>query len=166
MQKTAPSYSEKASNACTKYLTFRINGTEYGAHILKVREIIGYQKPTELPESASYVAGIITLRGHVIPVLDVKARLGLGKSEQGKDSSIIIVEKETDSAVVPTGLLVDSVSNVVEFVNADVDDVNIPGTEAKRDYIIGVGQSEGHEVMLLDIDCLLNQSDPRMYQHV
>jgi purine-binding chemotaxis protein CheW len=102
--------------ATIELLTFRLADQEYSLDIMSVREIRGWTRATPLPQAPHYMKGVINLRGTVLPVMDLAARLGLQAGEQ-TDRNVIIVVKLGDSM---TGLLVDAVSDIVALTNDDL----------------------------------------------
>ena len=75
-----------------QYLTFQLAGQTYGVEILRVQEIKGWEKPTRLPHSPEHVQGVINLRGAVVPILDLRRRFGLGETEYGRTTVVIVVK--------------------------------------------------------------------------
>lgn len=137
-----------------KYLIFVINRIQYAINILKVKEIVGQQKTTPLPESPHYIKGIIHLQGNIVPVIDLKIRLGLpeGKSER---SSIILLQKIRKDSSALFGIIVDAISNVAMLSSEDIEDIGAIGPHLKESYILGVSKGTGQEAIILDIEALL-----------
>src|SRR5579883_2484421 len=109
----------RGSDRNRKYLTFHLGEEEYGIHVTKVREIMGIQQVTAVPHTPSYVKGVINLRGRVVPVLDLRRKLGLPDVEYTKSTCIIVVQLLVDSSPVLTGVVVDGVSEVLTIANSD-----------------------------------------------
>jgi len=131
-----------------KYLTFRLGEEEYGIAIKFVKEIIGIQKITNVPKVPDYFKGIINLRGLVIPVLDVRLRIGQDFKEYDDRTCIIVIE--TSSHLV--GLIVDSVSEVLSINDEDIS--SIP-EGFSQNYLMGIGKTSTGVKLLIDCDKLL-----------
>jgi purine-binding chemotaxis protein CheW len=138
-----------------KFLTFHLAGEEYGLEILKVHEIIGMMPITSVPRTPSYVRGVINLRGKVIPIVDLRLKFGMDSKEQTAETCIIVVQANA----IETGIVVDSVSEVLDIVSEDIEDAPSFGATVNSDYILGIGKSEGRVKLLLDIDNVLSMED-------
>lgn len=135
-----------------KYLTFALGKEEYGVGILKVREIIGVMEITAVPHTLPYVKGVINLRGRVIPVLDLRLKFGMPGKEYDERTCIIVVEIDGPSGPIQVGLLVDSVSEVLNVAAAEIEPPPAFGTHLDADYILGMAKVKGQVQILLDAD--------------
>ncbi len=138
-----------------KYLTFSLAGEEYGIGIRKIKEIIGMMPVTSVPRTPVYVKGVINLRGKVIPVIDLRLRFGLEAVEHTDRTCIIVVEVQGESAKVVTGIVVDSVSEVLNIKASDIEDTPEFGAALDTEYILGMAKTEEEVKILLDIDRVL-----------
>lgn len=138
-----------------KYLTFTLNKEEYGIGILKVKEIIGMMPITPVPQTPEYVKGVINLRGKVIPVIDLRLRFGMEKVLYDERTCIVVVEAETGEDRTLIGIVVDSVSEVLNIRAELIEETPAFGTELTTDYILGMAKTEGSLKILLDIDKVL-----------
>lgn len=134
-----------------KYLTFVLGHEEYGFEILKVREIMGVIEITNLPQTPAYVKGVINLRGIVIPIIDLRLKFGFPPREYDKNTCIIVV-KHGESLM---GVVVDTVSEVLDISANDMDDAPSFGAGVNTDFILGMGKVKGKVKILLDIDKVL-----------
>lgn len=133
-------------------VTFKVGEEEFSVSILKVQEIIRMSEITKVPNSPSFVEGVINLRGKVIPVIDSRKRFGLPEAERTEASRIIVV----DSGGKIVGLIVDSVTEVLRLPKSTVEpppDI-VGGVES--DYIDGVGKLDNRLVILLNLDKVLS----------
>ena len=121
---TACETAEIVTDRAGKYLTFSIGGEEFGIKVLKVREIMGVQDITAVPQTPHYVKGVINLRGKVIPVVDLRARFGLPEIVYTQRTCIIVVQLETAVGVAMVGVVVDSVSEVPNIAASEVEDTS------------------------------------------
>jgi purine-binding chemotaxis protein CheW len=142
-----------------KYLTFSLAKEEYGIGILKVKEIIGMMTITPVPQTPSFVKGVINLRGKVIPVIDLRLKFGMDEIEYDERTSIIVVEVRGGTGTVQIGIVVDSVSEVVNIKSEDIEDTPTFGTRLDTDYILGMAKIGGGVKILLDIDQVLTDEE-------
>ena len=142
-----------------KYLTFTMAKEEYGIGILKIKEIIGMMPITPVPRTPEHVKGVINLRGKVIPVVDLRLRFGMDGVEYNERTCIIVVEIVSPAGMVQIGIVVDSVSEVLNIKGEDIEDTPTFGTNLDTDYILGMAKMEGGVKILLDIDKVLSTQD-------
>jgi purine-binding chemotaxis protein CheW len=142
-----------------KYLTFSLENEQYGIGILKIKEIIGMIPITPVPRTPEYVKGVINLRGKVIPVIDLRQRFSMGVVDSTDRTCIIVVEIESQSGTVMMGILVDSVSEVLNIKGEEIEDTPTFGTKVDTDYILGMAKMDGGVKILLDIDKVLSEGE-------
>ncbi|OGP50563.1 MAG: chemotaxis protein CheW [Deltaproteobacteria bacterium RBG_13_43_22] len=135
-----------------KYLTFSLAGEEYGIVILKVKEIIGMMAVTPVPKTPSYVKGVINLRGKVIPVADLRLKFDMEEAAYTERTCIIVVEIKDGLGHVLMGIVVDSVSEVLNIKGGEIEDTPAFGIQMDTDYILGMAKTGGGVKILLDID--------------
>jgi purine-binding chemotaxis protein CheW len=145
-----------------KYLTFTLDNEEYGISILKIKEIIGMMPITSVPQTPEFVKGVINLRGKVIPVVDLRLRFGMESIEYTERTCIVVVEiaERYDNIVI--GIVVDSVSEVLNIKGEDIEDTPTFGTKLNTDYILGMAKMEGGVKIMLDIDRVLKGEEIEM----
>lgn len=134
-----------------KFLTFILGNEEYGIEIRHVTEIIGIQSITDLPDTPSFVKGVINLRGKVIPLIDVRLRFNFDEKEYDDRTCIIVVNIENMSV----GLIVDTVSEVMEIPEGDIEPPPKVNNKAGSRYIKGLGKVGEEVKILLDTHKLL-----------
>jgi len=142
-----------------KYLTFTLANEDYGLEILKVREIIGMLDITAIPQTPACVKGVINLRGRVIPVIDLRLKFGLPPMEYGERTCIIVVEVHNGVGAMQMGVVVDSVSEVLNISGADIEPAPSFGTRLHNRYILGIAKARGTIKILLDIDQVLSAEE-------
>jgi purine-binding chemotaxis protein CheW len=136
-----------------KYLTFALGNEEYGLPVLKVREIIKVMDITQVPQVPDHVRGVINLRGRVIPVIDLRRKFGFDARENTDHTCIIVVE------VMPLGMIgiiVDSVSEVLNIAGVDIDHAPDFGGRVNTDQILGLAKVKGTVKILLDLDRVMD----------
>ena|SRR5579875_79385 len=141
-----------------KYLSFYLGSEEFAIPVSSVREIIGLQDITPVPQTPIYVRGVLNLRGRVIPIIDMRRKTGLPDIEYGPHACIIVVQIQAETGFVPVGVVVDGVSEVVNITAADMEDMPELGAESHA-YLLGVAKLKGKVKILLDIDRLLNNRE-------
>ncbi len=142
-----------------KYLTFTLDSEEYGIGILKIKEIIGMMEITTVPQTPDFVKGVINLRGKVIPVIDLRLKFSMSAIDYTERTCIIVVEIVADSGMIQIGIVVDSVSEVLNIKGDDVEDTPTFGTKLNTEYILGMAKMEGGVKILLDIDKVLSAEE-------
>jgi purine-binding chemotaxis protein CheW len=142
-----------------KYLTFTLAEEEYGIGILKIKEIIGMLPITSVPQTPNFVKGVINLRGKVIPVIDLRLRFGMGEIDYTERTCIIVVEIDGQAGKVLIGIVVDSVSEVLNVKGDDIADTPAFGTKLNTEYILGMAKKERGVKILLDIDRVLSSRE-------
>ncbi len=150
---------ESLSSLAGKYLSFVLKKEHYGIPILRIQEIFGMLPITRMPNTPSYIRGVINLRGRVIPVVDIGEKLGMSCSEVTFRSCIIVVQVQLKDLIATMGIIVDEVSEVVEIKEEQLEAP--PNTERSLDAknILAMGKLAQCVIILLDIDTLLAVSD-------
>lgn len=137
-----------------EYLTFAIDHQYYGIDILSVREIRAWTEVTHLPNTPEFVRGIINLRGTIVPIYDLRVRLGGGRTDPTRMHVVIVVEAANGTF----GLLVDSVSDILSIDQRDLQAV--PDTDIDADYrfLSALVAREERMVSIIDLDRLVNKA--------
>ncbi|MHC1744372.1 MAG: chemotaxis protein CheW [Syntrophobacteraceae bacterium] len=148
--------AELARLACErrtgKYLTFTLAGEAYGIRLVKIREIIEIHPITPVPNAPVSILGVINLRGKVIPVMDLKQRLGLAAQASGDRRCIIVVEVARPEGALLAGLLVDEVSEVLAIRGESIEDTPPTLSRFRTEFILGMAKIEDRVRLLLDTD--------------
>jgi len=142
-----------------KYLTFALGSEEYGLEILKVREIIGYMDITAVPQTPSYVKGVINLRGQVIPVIDLRAKFGMETANVTDETCIIVVEIRQNGKKCSIGIVVDHVQEVLDIDGENIEAAPQFDSTVNTDFILGMGKVGEAVKILLDIDKVLGSGN-------
>lgn len=156
-----------ASAEPAQYLTFMLASETFAVGILAVKEIIEYQKITEVPMMPDSVRGVINLRGAVVPVMDLLARFGRPPSPVTKRTCIVIVETTApddsgDHQVI--GIVVDAVNEVLDIAASDIEPAPAFGAKIRTDFIQGMGKVKGRFVILLNVDHVLSMNEATLAQ--
>lgn len=140
-----------------KYLTFILEGEEYGIGILQVREIIGVVEITIVPQTPDYIKGVINLRGRVVPVLDLRLKFNMEAREYNERTCIIVVEVYgEEGGSIQVGMVVDSVSEVLTFAPEMIEPPPAFGTDIiDAENILGMAKLNGQVKILIDVEKII-----------
>jgi purine-binding chemotaxis protein CheW len=142
-----------------KYLTFLLGREEFAIRVLKVREIMGIQDITAVPQTPQYVKGVINLRGKVIPVVDLRLKFCLPEKEYSQRTCIIVVQVQAGGVSLQTGIVVDEVSEVLNLAAGEIEDTPDFGEGAATAYLLGMAKVKGKVKILLDINRVLSSQE-------
>jgi len=142
-----------------KYLTFSLAGEEYGIGILKVKEIIGLMTITPIPKTPEYIRGVINLRGKVIPVVDLRLKFGIQALADTERTCIIVAEIVAGGHKIFMGIVVDSVSEVLNIRTGEIEDTPNFGSKLDTAYIRGMAKINQSVKILLDIDKVMSEDE-------
>ena len=160
VQTTLIPLNEKSSVSNTddragKYLVFQLGREEFGIRVLKVREIMGVQDITAVPQTPAHVRGVINLRGKVIPVVDLRLKFGMPEVEYTRRTCIIVVQVQAETASLLMGIVVDGVAEVLNVVAGEIEDTPDFGQGVAAAYLLGMAKIKDKVKILLDIDQLM-----------
>ncbi len=139
----------------SQYLTFYLKGEVFGMEVLYVKEIIEYIIITKVPLMQEFLLGVTNIRGNVISVIDLANRLGIGKSEITKRTSIIITEVSINEEIFNIGLLVDSVNQVVDIEIKNIENSPIFGTKIRKEFIKKMAKIDDKFITIINADEVL-----------
>ena len=140
------------SRNVSQYLAFHLDNEEYALDINQISEIIKTREFTEIPRSPGFVMGIISLRGVVVPVFDLRCRLNLGVAEITASSRIVVCQ----SGDVTVGLLVDNINQVVNLVDDEIEPPPGVLSGLDREMVFGIGRYQGRMIILLQLHHVLD----------
>jgi len=142
-----------------QFLTFYLAADEYAVPVLRVKEILEYQVVTRVPNTPFWVRGVFNLRGSVVPVIDLAVKLGLAEASITKTSCIIILEVVLKDEPLVIGVVVNSVSQVVDLTAADVQPVPDFGVKVNTDYLRGIANTGPRLTLLIEIDRIFSAEE-------
>lgn len=135
-----------------QYLTFKLGEEIFALDVSQVREILDYIKITKVPQTPDYMCGVINLRGSVVPVIDMRLKFGLSKTEPTVNTCIVVMEVNIDQEKTVLGALVDSVQEVFELEPGEIEAPPRIGTQLKTEFIKGMGKRDEKFIIILDLD--------------
>lgn len=147
--------SANRSHRTSEYLTFRLGGEEYGIDILKVQEIRGYERPTRIANAPEFIRGVINLRGDIVPIVDLRLKFNLGDA-QYNDTTVVIILNVAERIV---GVVVDSVSDVLELTSEQIREAPEMSSGMDGSYIVGLGTIDDRMLIMVDIEKLVNSPE-------
>ncbi len=142
-----------------KCLQFELDNELYGVDILKIKEINGMMDITAVPQTPTFMKGLINLRGKVVPVIDLRLKFGLPEVEPDERTSIIVIEFRATCGSVQMGIVVDTVSEVIAIPQSTIEPAPNFGTRLKSEYILGLAKVRDRVVIVLDIDLILTDEE-------
>ncbi|MFN3873193.1 MAG: chemotaxis protein CheW, partial [Ignavibacterium sp.] len=143
--------TKSTSTEILQLVSFMIGNEEYAVDIFYVKEINRLSHITKVPNAPEFIEGVINLRGRIIPVIDLRIKMGLPKKDKDKDSRIIVIED--DNLLV--GFLVDAVKEVIRIPKDIIEEPPEIVTSSKTDYINSVGKLEDRLLILIDLKKIL-----------
>lgn len=142
-----------------EYLTFVLDGEEYGVDILCVQEIRVWSSVTELPNKPEYLKGVINLRGVIIPIIDLRQRFGKPKLQYNEQTVTIILRSKNTERPMVVGVVVDAVSEVYKFENKSIRKAPAFGNQIDNCFLKGLATVEEKLIILLETNTLLDQDE-------
>jgi purine-binding chemotaxis protein CheW len=152
--------STQLSSGISEFLAFTMGQEEYGLDIIKVQEIRGYEAVTRLANTPDYFKGVINLRGVIVPVIDMRIKLGLGTPTYDQFTIVIVLNIRGNTI----GMVVDSVSDVTTLAPEQIRPAPDMGSSVDADYLIGLGTVDQRMLILVDIDRLMASDDIGLVQ--
>lgn len=149
-----------------QYLTFQVGKEKLAIGILDVNEIIEISNVTRVPMTPDYIRGVINLRGNVVPVIDLSARLGHQVSDLSKRSCIVLVEIETNEEAQIIGMLVDQVNEILEIPKENIQPPPDFGSDIRTEFIQAMGRVGDDFIILLAINRVLSVAELAQLQGV
>ncbi|MBI5142102.1 MAG: chemotaxis protein CheW [Nitrospirae bacterium] len=151
--------SQSAIMEDRQYLTFMLGDEVFAMDIDSVREVLEFTSVTRVPRVPEYMRGVINLRGNVVPVLDLRLKLGMTKTENSVNTCVIITEVTVEGELVVLGALADSVREVMDIEAASIEAVPKIGTKLNTAFLKGMGKRGNEFVMILDLDRVFNADE-------
>jgi purine-binding chemotaxis protein CheW len=152
---SSPSTGQRPRVDSGQFLTLRLGGEEYAIDILRVQEIRSYEEPTRMVNSPAFVKGVVNLRGVIVPIVDLRLKLGIDKVEYTEFTVVIILN--VNGAVI--GAVVDAVSDVVTLSASDIKEA--PQFESTMDarFILGIVHLDARTLIVINMETLLSSAE-------
>ncbi len=143
----------------SQYLSFTLGGEVFALDISKVREVLDYTEPTKVPQTPDFMRGVINLRGGVVPVVDLKLKFGMPRTERGINTCIIITEVALGDEHAVIGAMADSVREVFDLSPEQIEPAPRIGTHLNTAFLKGMGKHNDNFILLLDIDRVFSEGE-------
>jgi len=147
-----------------QYVTFSLGEELFGVEVTRAREILSVTPVTKVPQTPEYLLGVINLRGQVVPVVDMRLKLGLPAGEETEDTCVIVVEVQVDGESIIVGALADAVREVLEIRSDQIEPAPRLGTRLKTEFITGMGKVDEQFLILLNIDRVFSSDELAIVQ--
>ena len=151
-------------NDTMQFLTFKLGEEVFALDISKVREVLDFTTVTKVPRTPEFMRGVINLRGNVVPVVDLRLKFGMTRTENSVNTCIIITEVTVDENTTVLGALADSVQEVLDLSPENIAPAPKIGTKLRTEFIKGMGKRDDRFVIILDIDRVFSQNDLALVQ--
>lgn len=148
-----------SDNQVEQFLSFELAGEAYGVEILKVQEIRGWEPVRDIPNTPGYIKGALNLRGSIVPIIDLRERFGMEKTDYSPVTVVIVLCVESSQGSNVMGIVADAVSDVLDIKMADIKDSPRLGSKIDTRYMRGMYVGKKQMVMLLDTDKLLDSEE-------
>jgi len=155
MGKQSAEGSASADSARQEFLAFTLGEEEYGINILKVQEIRSYEPVTRIANMPEFIKGVVNLRGTIVPIVDLRIKFKLGQPTYDEMTVVIIL----DLAGRAIGLVVDTVSDVIDLDAGQIKPPPDLGLAFDTRYLVGLGIYDARMVILIDIEKLMSSTD-------
>jgi chemotaxis signal transduction protein len=142
-----------------QYLTFRLADEQYGLDVLHVREVLEIPRITRVPRMPEYMKGVINIRGSVVPVVDLRLKLGLAEAERSVHSRVVIIEISSGQENIAMGIQVDSVQEVVDIFLDMISPAPQIGSRIDASYINGIAKLDSNFVIIINLDQVFSAED-------
>jgi len=143
--------SVETARKAAQYLSFRLGEETFALDITKVREILEFASVTKVPRMPPYMRGVINLRGNVVPVMDMRMRFGMTMTEKSINTCVIITEIPSDGNYVVIGTLADSVQEVIELDEEEIEPSPSIGSQVNTDFLKGMGKHDNDFIQIVEI---------------
>jgi purine-binding chemotaxis protein CheW len=153
-----------ATTTGTTLLTYKLADEVFALDIGKVREVLDFATITHVPRMPEFMRGVINLRGSVVPVVDLRIRFGMPRTEKTVDTCVIITEVTLDGAPTVLGALADSVQEVLDLESDHIEPPPRIGSRLHTEFITGIGKQGDRFIIILDIDKIFSEDELALVQ--
>jgi purine-binding chemotaxis protein CheW len=149
-----------------QFLTFKLGAEIFAVEVAKVREILDVTTITKVPQTPDFMRGVINLRGGVVPVIDLRLKFGMTRTESTVNTCIIVVEVAIGDETTVLGTLADSVQEVFDLEADQIEPAPRIGTKLNTEFLRGMGKRDDGFIMILDIDKVFSVGDIELVQGI
>jgi len=142
-----------------QYLTFKLGDEIFAIDVLQVREVLDLSNITKVPRAPDFMLGVINVRGSVVPVIDLRLKFGLPKTENTIDTRVVVMELNLEGEQAVLGAMADSVHDVMDMEHGQIEDPPKIGSRWRTEFIKGIGKQDDQFLILLDIDRVFSSDE-------
>lgn len=150
---------EQKTKKIDSYLSFKLGDEVFAANVGKVLNILEMTKITKVPKSPEYMKGVINLRGTVLPLIDTRIKFGMTPTEFSTNTCILVLDVDLEGESVHVGALVDSVQEVLEIDEKEMEPPPSIGNKYKSEFIVGMAKNGEEFIMVLNMDLIFSLSE-------
>lgn len=144
--------SDTTLSEAALYLTFKLGDEVFSIDVAQVREVLELSTITKVPQAPEFMRGVINVRGSVIPVVDLRLKFGMTRTEETVYTRIIVMDLDLDGETTVLGAMADSVHEVIELDGGSIEDPPKIGSRWRTEFIKGIGKRNEEFIIILDID--------------
>lgn len=156
--------SKEDINETKQYLTFKLGDEMFAINVAQVREVLDISSITRVPRAPGFMRGVINVRGSVVPVVDLRLKFDMEKTENTVDSRIVVMELSLEGDQTVLGAMADSVHDVMDLENDNIEDPPNIGSRWRTEFIRGIGKRNGEFIIILDIDRVFSSDELSIIQ--
>jgi purine-binding chemotaxis protein CheW len=153
------SEQKQGSSRINSYLTFKLGDEVFAANVAKVLNILEMTKITKVPKAPGYMKGVINLRGSVLPLIDTRIKFEMEETVYTSNTCILVLDIDMNGESVHVGALVDSVQEVLEIDDKNIQPAPSIGTKYKSEFIDGIAKEGDNFIMLLNMDLVFSTDE-------
>ncbi len=142
-----------------QYVPFSLGEELFGVEVSRTREILSLTPVTKVPQTPDYLLGVINLRGQVVPVVDMRLKLGMVAGAETEDTCIIVVDVQVDGEMITVGAMADAVREVMDIRSDQIEPPPRLGTRLNTEFINGMGKIDDQFMILVNIDRIFNSDE-------
>jgi len=142
-----------------QYLTFKLADEIFAINVIQVREVLDLSTITKVPGTPDFMRGVINVRGSVVPVMDLRLKFGLTRTENSLDTRIVVMELSLEGEITVIGTLADSVNEVIDLETAQIEPPPKIGMRWKTEFLKGIGKRNDMFIIILDIDRVFSSDE-------
>lgn len=146
-------------NKTSSYLSFSLDKEVFAIEVKNVLSILEPKTLTKVPQSQNYLRGMINLRGEALPIIDLRVKIGMSKTEIAKETCILVIQNEQDGKKIKLGVLVDAVHDVLELNESNINEPPRIGVKQTASYINGTWRQNDRFILLIDLKQILFTED-------
>jgi len=156
--------SEKNVKEAIQYLTFRLDDEIFAVNVNHVHEVLDWTSITAVPRAPDFMRGVINVRGSVVPVADLRLKFGMTETVKSINTRIIVMELMIEGEATILGIMADAVKEVIELEPEQIEKTPKVGSRWKTEYILGIGKSSHHFIILLDMERIFSSSETALME--